>query len=79
LAHDNLPDKEGDHADPQGNEGEPQRGSVGEALGLRFAFLGLFDEIDDLRQKRILARAFDLDGQRTFAVDGAAALFGNWG
>ena len=29
LAHENLPDKEGDHAAPQGNNGEPQRGGVG--------------------------------------------------
>ena len=56
----------------QGNDGEPQRRGVGEVLGLRFAFLGLFDQIDDLRQKRILAGALDLDGQRTFTVDGPA-------
>ncbi len=72
LAHENQPDQEGDRAAAQGNDGEPHRGGVGEVLGLRFAFLGLFDEVDDLRQKRILAGAFDLDGQRAFAVDGAA-------
>jgi hypothetical protein len=34
LAHDYLPDKEGDHASAQRNDREPQRRGVGEVLGL---------------------------------------------
>ncbi|MPN03553.1 hypothetical protein SDC9_150783 [bioreactor metagenome] len=63
LAHENLPDHEGDYTTPQRHDGEPERRSVGEVLGLRFAFLGLLHQVNDLREKRILAGALDLDGQ----------------
>jgi len=72
LAHENQTDDEGDGAATQSHDGEPHCGGVRQILGLRLTFLGLLDQIDDLRQKRILAGSFDLDGQRAFAVDGAA-------
>ena len=71
-AHENLPDEEGDHPSAQGNDSEPHRSRVGEILGLRLAFLGLLDEMDDLGQERVLAGPLDLDGQGTLPVDGPA-------
>ena len=51
--HEQQPDQEGERTADQRHESEPHRRSVGEVLRLRFAFLGLLDEVDYLRQERV--------------------------
>lgn len=56
FAHQSQPNEQGDRATTQRHNGEPKSGGIREVLGFRFTFLGLFDQVNDLRQKRIFGR-----------------------
>jgi hypothetical protein len=45
-------------------------------LGFGLAGLGLFNELDNARQKRLITSLVDADCQRAFAIDRAADHFG---
>ena len=56
----------------EGDEGEPQRGAVGQVLRARARGLGLAHHLDHLGQVGVLSGLGDLHDDRTLAVDGAA-------
>src|SRR6266542_238466 len=72
LSAEEKPRSQRDTSGGQGDDREPERGSIGQVLRARPGLLRLAHELDDLREVCLAARLADLHSESALAVDRAA-------